>query len=377
MAFAFTEEQREFRAVLRRFFAETSPPSAVRRAMETELGFDPALWRRMASELGLLGLHVPERYGGAGFGFVELGIVLEEMGRALVCAPYFSSVVLASTAILNAGAEDDRRRLLPALVGGETLATLAFTEPSGSWDPEATTTLATPSGAGDFRLNGEKSFVLDGCAADMMIVLARTPGSAGSQGLSLFVVQADASGVERRSLQTIDPTRKLARVRFDGAEGVLLGQLGGALGPMRRTLAQASAALANEMVGGAERLREDALQYAKLRVQFGRRLASFQAMKHKQADMLLDVELAKSAVYRAAADANGDDEALFVTAALAKAVASDAYVQTAVHAVQIHGGIGFTWENNTQLWFRRAKSSEVFLGEPNLHRERMLGAMGH
>jgi alkylation response protein AidB-like acyl-CoA dehydrogenase len=376
MALAFTEEQREFRAVLRRFFAETSPPSAVRRAMETELGFDPALWGRMAAELGLLGLHVPEAYGGAGFGFVELGIVLEEMGRALVCAPYFSSVVLASTAIVNAGTDDDRRRLLPALVGGQSLATLAFTEPSGSWEPETTTTVATPSNGGGFRLKGEKGFVLDGCAADMMIVLARAPGSAGAEGLSLFVVQADARGVERTSLQTLDPTRKLARVRFDDAEGVLLGEPGGALGPLRRTLAQAAAALANEMVGGAERLREDALAYAKLRVQFGRPLAAFQAMKHKQADMLLDVELAKSAAYRAAADANGDDAALFVTAALAKAVVSDAYMQTALHAVQIHGGIGFTWENNTHLWFRRAKSSEVFLGEPNLHRERMLCAMG-
>jgi alkylation response protein AidB-like acyl-CoA dehydrogenase len=377
MAFTFTEEQREFRAVLRRFFAETSPPLAVRRAMETELGFDPALWRRMAAELGLLGLHVPEAYGGAGFGFVELGIVLEELGRALVCAPYFSSVVLASTAILNGGTDDDRRGLLPALIAGEALATLAFAESSGSWEPEATTTAATPSRAGHFRLSGEKSFVLDGCAADLLIVLARAPGSAGAEGLSLFLVRADARGVERKSLQTLDPTRKLARVRFDDAEGVLLGELGGAVGPLRRTLAQAAAALANEMVGGAERLREDALDYAKLRVQFGRPLASFQAMKHKQADMLLEVEMAKSAAYRAAADANGDDGALFVTAALAKAVASEAYVQTAVHAVQIHGGIGFTWEAKTHLWFRRAKSSEVFLGEPNLHRERMLCAMGH
>ena len=377
MAFSFTAEQQEFRQVLRRYFAETSPTSLVRRLMETETGWERGRWLQMNRDLGLCGVHVPERYGGQGFGFAELGIVLEEMGRALVCAPFFASSVLATTAILNAASEAQKTALLPPIVAGERIATLALAEPSGRWDAGGVEATATPTGGRGHVLDGEKSFVLDGAAADMVLVLARRPGSAGEDGLSLFRVGGDAPGLTRRPLKGLDPTRKIARLSFTGVEAELVGEEGAAWAPIALTLAQAAACLASEMMGGAERLRESALDYANLRVQFGRPIASFQSMKHKQADMLLEVELAKSAAYRAAAAADEDDPELMALASLAKAAASEAYLQTAIHAIQIHGGIGFTWDNDTHLWFKRAKSSEVFLGDAAWHREQMMRAWGH
>ena len=371
MQFSFTSEQEEFRAVLRRFLEDKSPPSVVRRLMETETGWDRTGWQAINEQLGLTGVHIPEAYGGQGFGFVELGVVLEEMGRALLCAPYFASTVLAATAILNAGTEAQKRALLPPIAAGETIATLAFTEPNGRWDSSGVETTATRAGDG-FRLDGIKSFVLDGHSADLIVVLARAPGSVGDEGLSLFTVPGDAAGLTRRALQVLDPTRKQARLAFSGVPATLLGEEGGAAGPFAKTMIQAAVCLANEMVGGAERLRQSALDYANLRVQFGRSIASVQSMKHKQADMLVDVELAKSAAYIAASAAADDDADLPALASLAKACASDAYMQTAIHTIQIHGGIGFTWDNDTHLWFKRAKSSEVFLGDPAWHREKMM-----
>jgi alkylation response protein AidB-like acyl-CoA dehydrogenase len=299
------------------------------------------------------------------------------MGRALVCAPYFASTVLATTAILNAASDAEKAALLPPLVLGERVATLAFAEPDGGWDAASVQATATPSPGGGYRIDGVKSFVLDGATADLVIVLARRPGSSGDEGLSLFTVQGGAAGLARRPLKALDPTRKLARLEFGGVEARLLGEAEGAAAPFARTLAEAAVALSSEMIGGAEKLRESALDYANLRVQFGRPIASFQSMKHKQADMLLDVELAKSAVYYAAQAAAGGDADLPALASLAKAAASEAYLQTAIHTIQIHGGIGFTWDNDTHLWFKRAKSSEVFLGDPAWHRERMLQAWGH
>jgi len=373
MQYTFTTEQREFRAVLRRYFGQTSPPSVVRRLMETEAGWEAALWQDLNSQLGLCGVHVPEAYGGMGFGFVELGIVLEEMGRALVCAPYFSSTVLATTAILNGADEAQKQALLPELALGDTVGALAFTEPNGKWDLDGLETTVRQV-AGRYRLSGVKSFVIDGLTADLLIVLARRPGSVGQAGLSLFAVRGDARGLTRTPLQTLDPTRKLARVEFVDVEAELLGAPEQAAGPFSKTLAQAAVMLANEMVGGAERLRESALDYANLRVQFGRPVSAFQAMKHKQADMLVDVELAKSGAYQAALAAADDQANLAAFASLAKASASEAYLQTAIHAIQIHGGIGFTWENDTHLWFKRAKSSEVLLGDATWHREQMMRA---
>jgi len=371
MKFAFSTEQEEFRTNLRRLLADRSPTKEVRRLMETEAGFERDGWRRLNSELGLTALRIPEAYGGQGFGFGELGIVLEEMGRALVCAPYFSTAVLATGAILNAAREAEKQALLPGIAAGDTVATLAWVEDDGRWDAAGTTLTVTPS-AGRYHLDGHKSFVLDGHTADLIVVLARAPGSDGDEGLSLFTVAGDAPGLSRRPLKTMDWTRKLARLEFKGVEARLLGEPGGAAGPFARTLTEAAICLANEMAGVAERLREDSLAYAKMRMQFGRPIASFQSMKHKAADMLVDVELAKSAAYYAAAALDEGDNDVEAVASLAKAQASETCLQTAIHAIQIHGGIGFTWDNDTHLWFKRAKSSEILLGDAHRHRELMM-----
>jgi alkylation response protein AidB-like acyl-CoA dehydrogenase len=371
MKFSFSSEQNEFRSNLRRFLAERSTTKEVRRLMETDAGWDRAEWRRLNEALGLTALRIPEAHGGHGFGFSEVGIVLEEMGRALLCAPYFATAVLATGAIMNAGTEAEKQSLLPDIALGDTVATLACAEDTGRWDAAATTLVATPSRSG-YRLDGHKSFVLDGHTADLIVVLARAPETTGDNGLSFFTVRGSAAGLGRRLLDTMDPTRKLARLTFSGVPAALLGEAGAAAAPFARTMIEAAVCLANEMAGGAERLREDALAYSKMRMQFGRQIASFQSMKHKAADMLLDVEMAKSAAYYAAAALDDGDADVAATASLAKACASEAYMQTAIHAVQIHGGIGFTWDNDTHLWFKRAKSSEVLFGDASYHREQMM-----
>ena len=371
MRFSFTDEQQEFRSVVRRFLENKSPTTAVRRLMATDVGYDPEVWRSLTGDLGLTAIHVPEIYGGQGFGISELAIAVEEMGRALFCAPYFASTVLATTAILKAGTDAQKQALLPDITAGKTIAALAFTEENGRWDAGGITMTATRVGE-TYRLDGIKSFVLDGHTADVIVVVARRPGSKDANGLSFFTVRGNATGLRRCNLATMDQTRKLAHLTFCGVEAELLGEAGAAAGPLDLTLDVAAICLANEMVGGAALLHESAVAFANMRVQFGRPIASFQSLKHKAADMLLDVELAKSAAYYAAAAADEGDDELPALASLAKAAASEAYMQTAIHTVQIHGGIGFTWDNDTHLWFKRAKSSEVFLGGPAYHRERLM-----
>jgi alkylation response protein AidB-like acyl-CoA dehydrogenase len=373
--FAFTDEQEQFRSAIRRFLNDKSPTTEVRRLMATAEGYDPAVWRQLSEELALPGIHIPEQYGGAGFGMVELCIVMEELGRALLCAPYFSTAVLAANALLNAGTEAQKSALLPDLASGARLATLAITEPNGNWDPASIEVVAAPDADG-YLLNGVKSYVVDGHLADLLIVAARTPRTVGREGLGLFTLEAKADGVERRLLESLDSTRRIARIDFHGARASLLGSLEDGAKPIPRTLDQAAIALANEMVGGAQALLDSSVDYAKLRVQFGRTIGSFQAIKHRLADMLLDVELAKSAAYYAAQAAAIDDPEWPALASLAKAAASETYLQTAIQCIQLHGGIGFTWDNDTHLWFKRAKSSEVFLGQPSYHRELLMQRWG-
>jgi alkylation response protein AidB-like acyl-CoA dehydrogenase len=373
--FAFTDEQEQFRSAVRRFLNDRSRTTEVRRLMATADGYDPAVWRQMSEDLALPGIHVPEQYGGAGFGMAELCIVTEEFGRALVCAPYFSTAVLAANAIMNAGGDAQKSSLLPGIAKGAHLATLAVTEPDGNWDPTGIKVVATADKDG-YRLDGTKSYVVDGHVADLLIVAARAPGTAGREGLALFTLGASEGGVERRLLESMDPTRKIARIEFRGARAASLGNPDDGAKAIFRTLDQAAIALANEMVGGAQTMLDSAVSYAKLRVQFGRTIGSFQAIKHKLADMLLDVELAKSAAYYAAQAAAADDPEWPALASLAKASASETYLHTAVECIQIHGGIGFTWDNDTHLWFKRAKSSEVFLGQPSYHRELLMRRWG-
>jgi len=369
--FAFTDEQEQFRSALRRFLDDKSPTTAVRRLMDTAEGYDPEVWRQLSNDLALPAIHLPQRYGGAGFGMVELGIVMEELGRALLCAPYFSTAVLAANAILNAGSEAQKTRLLPTIAAGAQLATLAVTELDGDWDPRGIATSAVAD-AGGYLLDGVKSYVVDGHVANLLVVAARVPETSGREGLALFTLPADSGGVERRLLKSMDATRKIARIDFHRAHAELLGTLDEGAKALTRTLDQAAVALANEMVGGAQALLDSAVKYAKMRVQFGRTIGSFQAIKHRCADLLLEVELARSAAYYAAQAAAVEDPEWPAAACMAKAAASEAYMHAGKECIQIHGGIGFTWENDTHLWFKRAKSSEVFLGTPSYHRELLM-----
>ena len=375
MNFAFSEEQEQLRDAIRKFCEAKSPETEVRRLMETTEGYDPAVWKQMANELGLQSLHIPEEYGGQGFSFVELGIVLEEQGRALLCAPYYATVVLAANAILNAGTEDQKAALLPGIASGETIATLAFTEPNGKWDASGITMEARAEGDA-FVLDGTKMFVLDGHTANLIVVAARAAGTNGEDGIAFFTVDGDAAGLTRTALATMDQTRKQAKLEFAGVKAQALGAAGAGWAALSKTLDQAAVGLSNEMVGGAQLVLETSVQYAKDRVQFGRPIGSFQAIKHKCADMLLEVESAKSAAYYASWAAAEDNDELPVVASLAKAYCSDAYFHSAAENIQIHGGIGFTWEHNAHLYFKRAKSSEILLGDATYHRELLAQRIG-
>lgn len=375
MNFAFSEEQEQLRDAVRKFLEAKSPETEVRRLMETTEGYDPAVWKQMANELGLQSLHIPEEYGGQGFSFVELGIVLEEQGRALLCAPYYATVVLAANAILNAGTGEQKAALLPDIASGETIATLAFTEPNGRWDASGITMEAKADGDG-FVLDGTKMFVLDGHTANLIVVAARTPGTSGEDGISFFTVDGDAAGLTRTALATMDQTRKQAKLEFAAVKAQALGGAGAGWAALSKTLDQAAVGLSDEMVGGAQFVLEESVQYAKDRVQFGRPIGSFQAIKHKCADMLLEVESAKSAAYYASWSAAEDNDELPVVASLAKAYCSDAYFHSAAENIQIHGGIGFTWEHNAHLYFKRAKSSEILLGDATYHRELLAQRIG-
>ena len=371
MKFSFTEEQEEFRSVLRRFLSDRSPMKEVRRLMATPDGWERDQWAKINSELGLTAVAIPESYGGHGFGLSEQCIMMEEMGRSLLCAPYFGSAVLAANAILYSGTEEQKKMLLPGIASGDTIATLAFTEENGLWDNNGIETEFQLDGS-EYSLSGTKSFVLDGSTADLIIVLARKKGTECDNGLSFFIVDGKVEGITKEPLKTTDETRKLTKIKFDNVPAKLLGIEGEAAEPMKKTFTKSVICLANEMVGGAERVREDALEYVKMRMQFGRSIASFQVIKHKATDMLADVELAKSAAYFAAAAFDDEDKETEEAASIAKAAASEAYMQTAIQSIQMHGGIGFTWDNDTHLWFKRAKSSEVFLGTSNYHREIMM-----
>jgi alkylation response protein AidB-like acyl-CoA dehydrogenase len=301
---------------------------------------------------------------------VELIVVLEEMGRSLLCAPYFATIALAANAILTSGDDAAKKELLPGIATGDTIATLAFTEDNGRWDEGGIATAATRAGDG-WTLDGHKMFVLDGNVANLLVVAARTPA-----GLSLFAVEGDAPGLTRTPLATMDQTRKQARLELAGVPGRLIGADGGASAGLSRTLDLAAVALAAEQVGGAQRCLDMSVEYAKERVQFGRPIGSFQAIKHKCADMLLEVESAKSAAYYAGWAAAESSDELPVVASLAKAYCSDAYFHAAAENIQIHGGIGFTWEHDAHLYFKRAKSSELMLGDPSYHRELLAQRIG-
>jgi len=357
----YTEDQETFRETVKRFLQDKSQPADIRRLIETTSGYDPTVWQQLCSEVGLTATHFPEEYGGYGFGVVELGIVSEAMGRYLYCGPFLASSVMAGQALLLAGSEAAKVGVLPGIAAGSTIATLVLDDLN---DPGR---LGRSLTAAQGRLSGSAGLVVDGQNANLLIVLA----GVGS-GLGLFSLEANAPGVTITPIETLDPTRKLARIEFADAEAEQISAVSvEALGQLWDHICLA---LAHEMIGGAEHLLETTVEYTKVRYQFGRPIGSFQGLKHRAADLLLEVECAKAATHHAAfCLASGEGEPY--AASMAKAMASDAYMLAAKEAIQMRGGIGFTWEEDTHLWFKRAKSSEVFMGTPAIHRERMMTLM--
>ena len=385
MEFAFTEEQQMIRETAEQFLADHCDCAAVRRAMATEAGFDPELWQKIAGEMCWTAIHIPEACGGLGLGYVEVVALMEQMGRRLLCAPYFSSVCLGANALLVAAGNEQQQRWLPTIADGSCRATLAWCDASGRWDASGVSATFVRDGDG-YVLDGEYRYVVDGHGADLLIVAARTPGSGGAQGIALFAVPADAAGVQRSLLPTLDQTRKLAAIRLERMRvpaTALLDAAGEEAGAaLAKILGLATVALAAEQAGGAQQILDIAVAYTKERQQFGRTIASFQAIKHKAADMMLKAEAARSAVYYAGCVANealadsARDAELLAAASLAKAYCSETYFFNAGTALQLHGGVGFTWEYDVHLYFKRARASESFLGDAAEHRERIAVELG-
>lgn len=369
MDFGFSEEQEMLRRSARDFLSQECPMSYVRQMMDDERGYSVEVWRKMA-DLGWMGLIFPEEHGGLGLDMVDLVVVLEEMGRIVLPGPYFPTVALAGVTLLEAGADDQKAKYLPSIAAGKLKATLALVEASGRWDA-AGVSLEARSDAGGYLLSGTKLFVPEAQVADLILVAARTETS-DSDGVTLFAVEVPKHGVEITTLETMDQTRKLCEVKLDqvrvGAEDVV-GEVGRGWRVLDRVLDRGRVALCAEMCGGAEKVLEMSVEYAKVRVQFDRPIGSFQAIQHKCADMLLQVESAKSATYYAAWAVANDVEEAPLASAMAKAYTSDAYRIVAGEGIQVHGGIGFTWEHDMHIYFKRAKGSELTFGDSTLNRE--------
>jgi alkylation response protein AidB-like acyl-CoA dehydrogenase len=325
----------------------------------------------MADELGLQGFAVPAEFGGNGFGAAELQIVLEEMGRTVLCAPFFSSAVLATNVLLSSDDTDACRDVLPELCDGSTIATVAATSTSGLWDgDDVWQATAAPEGNG-WTITGRKTFVLDATVANLFLVAAQSPS-----GPALFVVEASAPGLTRGSLTTLDETRKQGWVEFAATPARLIGTAGQGAQILRRGLVLSSVALAAEHVGGARRALEMAVEYAKVREQFGRVIGSFQAIKQKCADVLLSVEAATSSARAAAEAIDTHSDEYAALAPLALGLASEAYVHSVDENIEVHGGIGFTWESAAHLYYKRAIAGAALLGSPTSQRAQLLTAMG-
>ena len=379
---ASTEELDDLREAVHDFLAAKSPESAVRAASQTDRRHDPAVWDQMARQLRLPGLALPADYGGDGFGLTELEVVLEETGAALLCSPFFATVVLAAQALLASSDKAACARYLPPIAAGQSIATLAVAENGAArdsgdpWDPAAVATRAervTGNGeaGGGWVLSGTKNFVIDGTIADLVLVIAR-----GSAGPALFAVDRGAPGLKAEPMTTLDATRAMAVLTFEQVPAVLIGAEGDGSRVMSQVLDLACLALAAEQAGGARRCLQMSTDYAKTRIQFGRPIGSFQAVKHKCADMLVRVELAEATAREAARLADEGAAEFGVAAAAAHICCSQAYMFAATENIQVHGGIGFTWEHPAHLYFRRAKSSQLLFGGPAVYHERLLGRLG-
>jgi alkylation response protein AidB-like acyl-CoA dehydrogenase len=373
MDFGFNEEQELLRSTARKFLENECTSEFVRRQMAEGAGVSDDFWGKVA-EQGWLGLVYPEEYGGSGLGFVDLTVLMEEMGRAVTPGPYLSTVLLGGLAIREAGSAAQRKMWLPRIAAGQAKSALAWTEPSGRWDAGGITTTAKPV-AGGWTITGTKLFVLDAHLADVVVVVARTAENRNpEEGVGLFLVPKGTVGLDVKLLPTMDQTRKLCEVTLNDlrvpAEGVL-GTPGGGWPALSRVVERATVALCAEMCGGAQRVLDMTVEYAKIRVAFGRPIGSYQGVKHRAADMLVEVENAKSLTYYAAWAVDEDAPEAALAASMAKAYCSDAYRRVSAAGIQLHGGIGFTWEHDLHLYFKRAKSSEFTFGDATYHRERV------
>ncbi|WP_433510369.1 acyl-CoA dehydrogenase family protein [Nonomuraea sp. CA-143628] len=358
-----TDERKQLREVLRDFFAEAVASEDVREHLATGRGHDPALWARMATELGVQGLAIPEEYGGSGFSFAELAVVFEEAGRALLCAPLLSTNVLATYALLLSGDREACARYLPGIAAGTLTATVAGFDDGG--------VLRARPGEGGWTGSGTADFVLDGCGADLILVAARTADGAG-----LFACEPGAEGVTRTARTVLDGTRPQALVAFADAPFVPIGQQGNAAAFTGRVLDIGRAALAAEQVGGSAHALDASVSYVLERRQFGRQIGSFQAIKHRLADLLVEIEAARSAAVYAVACVTASSPDLPAAASTAKVVCSGVYSRATAEYVQLHGGIGFTWEHPAHLYLRRARAAEVLFGTAGDHRARLGGLLG-
>jgi alkylation response protein AidB-like acyl-CoA dehydrogenase len=370
--FAFGDDQEELRRSVRRVL-DAHPPA--REAARAEAGIDAALWKRLGTDLGLAGLIVPEAHGGAGLGWVELIAVMEELGSQLACVPCLSTVCLATSALLVAGDDAQQARWLPAIASGALTATLAHNEPGPGVHTSARRDGDT------VVLTGRKRHVVDGHTAGLLVVSARAAGTRGDDGIELYAIAADSPGLQRRRLPTMDQTRALAEIILEDVRIPDSARLAsGSAAALERILAYGRIGLAAEQVGAAQRCLDMSVEYAKVRTQFGRPIGAFQAIQHMCADMFVLVESARSAAYHAgcvasqhaagaAPDPDDPSSDLTTAAAIAKAYCSDAFYRCAADTIQVHGGIGFTWEHDAHLYFKRAHASRELLGAPAQHRE--------
>jgi len=363
MLFGLTEEQQLLKNSAREFFSAECPSAEVRRLMETDTAYDPALWHKMA-EQGWTGLPFAEEYGGMGLGLVDLAAACEEMGTALVPGPYLATVPLAGTLLAAAGNHAQKQKYLSAICKGEALGTLALLEKSGSWNPDA----VKMSLAGDI-LNGQKLFVSDAAIATFLIVAVKI----GSE-LALVIVDRNATGVSVEAQPAMDMTRKLYAVDFAGARiaaADILAKGDAAHAALARAMNVATVALTAEMTGGMQRMLDLTVAYAKTRKQFGVPIGKFQAVQHMCADMLIFTEGCRSATYYAAWALQEHRPEAPLAVSVAKSYASEAYREAGNRGIQVHGGMGFTWENDIHLYYRRAKASEIAFGDAAFHRERL------
>ena len=373
MQFAHSEEQQQIRASARALLSARAAPAQLRETLRTPGGYDPKLWRTLG-DLGWMGLAVPEQYGGAGLGWVELCLLQEEQGRRLVASPFFATSALAAPLILLCAHEAQRRELLPRIAAGELRIACALSGSDGRPPPDGIGVSLASSVQG-FTLSGVSDFVIHGDSADLLLVLARTALPQGMDGLSVAAIPVTTAGVSVYPHVMLDLTRPMSRVEFHEVSvqrEQLLGEPGAAGRAVEEALDLARIALAAEALGGAEQTLEMTTAYLKERVQFGRPIGIFQALKHRVADMMTEVEAAKSAAWYAACVADERREELAEAAAIAKSYCCDAFFNCAANAIQLHGGIGFTWEHEAHLYFKRARATATLLGSPAWQRERLV-----